>query len=200
MLVQVPCRYFIIKQNLKRVSPALIWTTKLRSIWIYRNIFILLTIRHQLKLTNTLYWNWTKDTLMHEFLTNYLLIRKLHFLLINIHQKSYAIRVSNISKSCDYWSLTNGINYSYQNSTKLNIQPLVNPFWTRIYVKPKSLVGLFVAKKLYKLELIKFILLLIHSWRPFNRNQVYNAGYPILTNEWLWITFLGTFYFKIFNF
>lgn len=200
MLINVSSRNLITKQNFKRVSPNLIWTLRLRSLWLHRNMFTLIFIYQQLLLNNAPYAVLKNNTQELNYLTQFILIRKLYFILTHIHLKSYMIRVSNFSRSCDYWSLSNGVNYLDDYQNKIQITPLLARHWYAIYVKPRSLIGLFISKKLYKLELINFILLLLYNWRSLNTYRLYLSGYPILTKEWLLVPFFGNYYFKQLNF
>lgn len=202
MLVQVSYRTFIIKQNLKRVSPNLTWTPRLRSLWLYRNTFILLFLYQQLLLNKSTYLQPNSLAPDLSCFSQYVLIKKLYFILTRIYRKSYMVRVSNFAKSCDYWALSNGVNYlSGGTSTpSIRLLPTLPHSQYSLYIKPRSLVGLFVSKKLYKIELIQFILLILHNWRSLNSYRLYRAGYPIVTREWLLVPFFGNYYFKQLNF
>lgn len=200
MLTKVSYRSFIIKQNFKRVSPNLIWTLRLRSLWLYRNIFTLIFLYQQLLLNNAPYSVLKKNDQELDYLTQFVLVRKLYFLLTHIYLKSYTVRVSNFSRSCDYWSLSNSVNYVDDNQNKLKVIPVLSREWYSVYIRPYSLIGLFISKKLYKIEMVGFILLLLYNWRSLNTYRLYLSGYPILTKEWLLVPFFGNYYFKQLNF
>ena len=94
ILVYVPSRSFIIKQNFKRTPPNLVWTLRLRSLWLYRNIFILIFLYQQLLLNKSPYLLLNKIVPDLQYLTQYVLIKKLYFILTHVYLKSYMIRVS----------------------------------------------------------------------------------------------------------
>ena len=200
MLVYVPFRAFIIKQNFKRTSPNLVWTLRLRSLWLYRNIFILIFLYQQLLLSKSPYLLLNKSVSDLHYLTQYVLIKKLYFILTHVYLKSYMIRTSNFARSCDYWTLYGGVNHLGDNNNNVQLLSALQQRWYSSYVKPRSLVGLFMSKKLYKLELVGFILLLLHNWRSLNSIRFYHSGYPIVTKEWLLVPFFGNYYFKKLNF
>lgn len=200
MLVYAPRRAFIIKQNFKRTSPNLIWTLRLRSLWLYRNIFILIFLYQQLLLSKSPYLLLTKDLSDLHYLAQYVLIKKLYFILTHVYLKSYMIRVSNFAKSCDYWTLYGGVSHLGDYSSSIRPLSTLQQRWYSLYIRPRSLVGFFVSKKLYKLELVGFIILLLHNWRSLNNSRFYHAGYPIVTKEWLLVPFFGNYYFKKLNF
>lgn len=200
MLIKVQYRGIVTQQNFNRITPMLTWTLRLRSIWIYRNIFTLLLIRHQLNLSKIPYWNWLQPNLLRNYFLDYIVQQKLYFLLTHIKRKSYTVRQSNFAKSCDYWALSNGINYFTNENASLVIASPMKPEWYVNYVRPWSLVGVFIAKKIYKIELVQFINLVLFNWRALNSKRQYFSGYPILTPDWFTLRFLGTYYFKILNF
>ena len=200
MLVYVPHRTFIIKQNFKRTSPNLIWTLRLRSLWLYRNIFILIFLYQQLLLSKSPYLLLKKDVSDLHYLAQYILIKKLYFILTHVYLKSYMIRVSNFAKSCDYWTLSGGVSHLGDHSISIRPLSTLQQRLYSLYIRPRSLAGLFVSKKLYKLELVGFILLLLHNWRSLNNSRFYHSGYPIVTKEWLLVPFFGNYYFKKLNF
>lgn len=200
MLTKVSYRNFIIKQNFKRISPNLIWTLRLRSLWLYRNTFTLIFLYQQLLLNNAPHFISKNTDQELNYLTQFVLVKKLYFLLTHIYLKSYTVRVSNFSRSCDYWSLSNSVNYVDDYQNKLKITPTLTREWYSVYVRPYSLIGLFISKKLYKIEMISFILLLLYNWRSLNTYRLYLSGYPILTKEWLLVPFFGNYYFKQLNF
>lgn len=198
--MNVTYRTFIIKQNFRRTSPNLIWTLRLRSLWLYRNTFMLIFLYQQLLLNNPSYASTQRAQPDLVYLTQFVLIKKLHFILTHTYLKSYSVRVSNFGRSCDYWSLRNGINYLDDRKDCLKLLPTTTKEWNAHYVKPKSLIGLFISKKLYKIQLIRFILLLLHNWGSLNSYRLYSAGYPIVSKEWLLVPFFGNYYFKQLNF
>jgi len=200
MLVYVPVRTLILKQNFRRTSPNLVWTLRLRSLWLYRNIFILIFLYQQLLLSKSSYLLLNKAGSDLHILTEYILIKKLYFILTHVYLKSYMIRVSNFARSCDYWSLYAGVNHLGGGDSVALVWAALPRQWYASYIKPRSLAGLFMSKKLYKLELINFILLILHSWRSLNSVRCYHSGYPIVTREWLLIPFFGNYYFKRLNF
>lgn len=200
MLLQQNYRTIVTKQNFKRLTPSLTWTLKLRSIWLYRNIFILLAIRQKLNISKVPYWNWIQTNSMRNFLSDYLLQYKLYQLLSQICLKSYTIRISNFGKSCDYWALANGNNYFEIKTEQTKVTTPMNPVWYSLYLKPWTLLGIFTSKKIYKIQLIKFIHLLVDHWQALNTSRLYYSGYPIITKNWLVLRFLGTYYFKTLNF
>lgn len=200
MLISTPKRLLITRQNFKKITPTLIWTLKLRSVWLYRNIFLLIFLRQSLILNVPQYWNLTHETNAMRYLANFLLLKKLHHLLTHIYLKTYTIVTSNFSRSCDYWTLTNGIVYLDQKQLNGEIFLQKVTKWNMHYIKSKQLVGVFTAKRIYKIELIKFIQLLIFNWQTLNSKRLYNSGYPIITVEWFLLRFLGTHYFKTLNF
>jgi len=200
MLVYVPFRTFIIKQNFKRTSPNLVWTLRLRSLWLYRNVSILIFLYQQLLLSKSPYLLLNKAVSDLHYLTQYVLIKKLYFILTHVYLKSYMIRVSNFARSCDYWTLQGGVNHLSDNNNSVQLLSVMQQRWYSLYIKPRSLIGLFMSKKLYKLELVGFILLLLHNWRSLNSVRFYHSGYPIVTKEWLLVPFFGNYYFKKLNF
>ena len=200
MLIYVPSKNIIIRQNLKRTSPNLTWTLRLRSLWLYRNSFTLIFLYQQLLVNNSNYPSLKYTSSDIQYLTQFVLIKKLYYTLTHVYLKSYSVRVSNFSRSCDYWSLNNGINYLDDRKDNLKLIPVLTQQWSIVYIKPKSLIGLFISKKLYKIELINFILILLHNWRSINSYRLYLSGYPIVTKEWLLVPFFGNYYFKQLNF
>jgi len=189
MLIYVPSKNIITKQNFKRVSPNLTWTLRLRSLWLYRNSFTLIFLYQQLLINNSNYPSLKYTSSDIQYLTQFVLIKKLYYILTHVYLKSYSVRVSNFSRSCDYWSLNNGINYLDDRKDGLKLIPVLTQQWSTVYIKPKSLIGLFISKKLYKIELINFILILLHNWRSVNSYRLYLSGYPIVTKEWLLVPF-----------
>lgn len=199
-LTQVPKRWIWIQQNLRRRSPLLVWTLRLRSIWLYRNIFILIFLYKQIALNHISHLNLLHANRLTEYLTQVVLIKKLNYLLTHIHLKSYTVVTSKFSRSCDYWILLNGLNYLTDKDLVWRNAINFKKRWYAIYVNPYALIGVFLANKFYKPQLIRLLQLLIYSWQTLNSQRIYHSGYLIFTNNWLVVRFLFLRYFKILNF
>lgn len=192
--------YISVQQNFKLSNPGLHWTPRLRSVWLYRNVFILLFLRKQLMRSNAAYKNLSVENYGWEYLANYFLTRKLHYVLSHIYQKPYGIVSSNWTKGCAYGTIQKGIEYLDNLKSDSEVRITIKRRWYVRYTKPQGLLGIFISKKIYKIELIKFLQLLLFSWRSLNSANVYYSGYPIITKSWLPVRFLGNYYFKLLNF
>lgn len=200
MLIKQQYRTLLTKQNFKRQYPTITWTLRLRSVWLHRNVFTMLFLRRQMNFYSIPYWAWPRCDSLRDGIIDYVMQQKLYFLLTHVQLKSYTIRVSNFSKSCDYWTLSNGVNFFDNKTKQWGLTTRVQPIWYIPYVKSWSLVGVFIAKKIYRIELIQIVRLLIYHWSALNTQRLYYAGYPNITQEWLILSFLGTYYFKVLNF
>lgn len=199
-LIQVPKRCICVQQNFRRRTPLLVWTLRLRSIWLYRNIFILIFLYKQLVLQHVPHFDLLNSNRLTEHLTQLVLIKKLHYTLTRVHLKSYTVVTSKFSRSCDYWILLNGFNYLRSRDLVWRNSLDFKNHWYMIYVNPYTLVGVFLANKFYKPELLRLVQLLIYNWQTLSVGRVYHSGYLIFTNNWLILRFLFLRYFKVLNF
>jgi len=194
--------YVNTQQNFKKFNYNITWTPKLRSIWLCRNLYTLLFLRKQLIYIFNPFSNLFRIRYDLRYLTQYFLVRRLDFLLTNIMLKSYSIVTSNWLKCCSYTIIQSANSYldseGEQGSGLVNLN--VSSKWYSKYLKSKSLVGFFVPKKIYKVQLIKVLQLLIFNWRALNSYRLYHSGYPIITKDWLLVRFVGNYYFKLLNF
>lgn len=187
-------------QNFKKNIITLHWTPRLRSIWLQRNIFTLLVIYKNLIYAFINFSNVISLPYDWKYLTNYFLRRKLHFLLTHVFVKSYGITTSNWVISCSYNTISQGLSCLESPRTVYNTVSLVDTLWYRSYVKPQGLIGIFISKKIYKIELIRFIYIITHTWRSLNSVRYHYSGYPMATKDWSLVRFFGNYYFKFLNF
>lgn len=202
MLINVPRRFLYAQQNLRKRTPLLVWTLKLRSIWLHRNIFILIFLYQQLSLKKIPYYTLAQPTRLLNYFIRFILIKQLYHLLTHIYLKSYTIVVNKFSRSCDYWVIKHGISYlELSIGSEATHRPLAdNKHWYVFYTSPKTLIDMFLSKKFYKTELIKLIQLLIYNWPVLNAKRFYVSGYLIFTNNWYSVRFLFLKYFRVLNF
>lgn len=194
--------YVNTQQNFKKFNYNITWTPKLRSIWLCRNLYTLLFLRKQLIYIFNPFSNLFRVRYDLRYLTRYFLVRRLDFLLTNIMLKSYGVVTSNWLKCCSYVVIQSANDYlDREEGVDVKVVNLsVDSKWYSRYVKSKSLVGVFIPKKIYKIQLVRVLQLLIFNWRALNSYRLFHSGYPIITKDWLLIRFVGNYYFKLLNF
>jgi|LakMenEpi03Aug12_release.lakeMendotaPanAssembly.Ray.scaffolds.fasta_scaffold50923_1 hypothetical protein len=190
------------QQNFKKFNYNITWTPRVRSIWLCRNLYTLLFIRKQLIYILNPHMAIFKSDYEMRYLTQYFLVRRLDYLLSNVMLKSYGIVTSNWVKSCSYVTLQTANNYLEEDNGTgvVNVGLTVNLNWYTKYLKPRSLIGVFVSKKIYKIQLIRVLQLLVFNWRALNSYRLFFSGYPIATKDWFLVRFVGNYYFKLLNF
>lgn len=190
----------IAQQNFRNFNPNLTWTPRLRAIWIYRNLHTLLSFAIQLVHAFNPYASLIRLDYSFMCMAWYFLTQRLHFILTHVALKSYGVVASNLEKSCGYATLCSAVNRIIAPKKLSEMRSDLNGSSYVLYLKPKSLVGIFIAKKLYKLQLVRFVQLLISNWLPLNTSYLYFSGYPIATRNWFVVRFVGSYYFRLLNF
>jgi hypothetical protein len=202
MLINVPKRFIYAQQNLRRRTPLLVWTLRLRAIWLHRNIFILIFLYQQLSIKKIQYQTRLQPTYILNSLISLMLIKQVYYLLTHVSPKSNAIATSKFAHSCEYWVIKHGISYLELNiGEEAEHKPFAyDKHWYVFYTSPKTLIDIFLSKKFYKTVLVKLMQLLIYNWPVLNARRVYISGYLLFTTNWYYVRFLFLRYFRVLNF